>query len=99
MRSRRIARCTAVLVVLGTGGARAQQAAADSGYARADTMIAMRDGTRLHTVILTPRDAGGPLPILMVWTPYGATDYASFLARGASGFGLGGYNFPRPRLP
>ena len=34
-------------------------------------MVPMRDGTRLETVILTPRDAAGPLPILLQRTPYG----------------------------
>jgi uncharacterized protein len=34
-------------------------------------MIPMRDGVRLQTVILTPADASGPLPILFRRTPYG----------------------------
>jgi len=39
-------------------------------------MIPMRDGVRLQTVILTPVDQKGPLPILFHRTPYGVTDRA-----------------------
>ena len=68
-----------------------QQPPVDTGYARSDTMIAVRDGTHLFTAILVPRNTTGPLPILMDRTPYGAKDYAMFLSRGAKGFGLDGY--------
>src|SRR2546428_9414872 len=54
--------------------ARAQQPAppaADSDYATSDVMIPMRDGVRLHTAIVTPKNATAPLPILMERTPYG----------------------------
>ncbi|MEI9850767.1 MAG: CocE/NonD family hydrolase [Sphingomonas sp.] len=37
-------------------------------------MIPMRDGVKLHTVILRPRDQKGPLPILFGRTPYGASN-------------------------
>ena len=36
-----------------------------------EVMIPMRDGVRLQTVIFTPKDQRGPLPILMRRTPYG----------------------------
>jgi uncharacterized protein len=36
-----------------------------------EVMIPMRDGVRLQTVILTPADQHGPLPILLRRTPYG----------------------------
>ena len=39
-------------------------------------MIPMRDGVRLQTVILTPVDQKGPLPILLSRTPYGVRDKA-----------------------
>ena len=45
-------------------------AAAD--YARVDTMIAMRDGVRLHTVIIVPKLAKHA-PIILSRTPYNAT--------------------------
>ena len=49
----------------------AAQAAPDTGFTRREEMVRMRDGARLHTVILTPRGRGGPLPILLERTPYG----------------------------
>ena len=39
-------------------------------------MIPVRDGVRLQTVILTPMDRQGPLPILIRRTPYGVPDKA-----------------------
>ena len=42
---------------------------------RTDTMIPMRDGTRLHTVILAPVERRGPLPILLERTPYGVAHW------------------------
>jgi len=41
-------------------------------YIRRDVMIPMRDGVRLHTVILVPKGAKGA-PILFTRTPYSAT--------------------------
>jgi uncharacterized protein len=40
-------------------------------YQRTEVMIPMRDGVKLHAVILKPADISGPLPILMQRTPYG----------------------------
>src|SRR5437762_13670678 len=40
-------------------------------YVRREVMIAMRDGVKLHTVILTPRGAKSA-PILLTRTPYDA---------------------------
>src|SRR5271165_6462024 len=45
-------------------------------YTRRDEMIAMRDGVRLHTVILVPKGAKHA-PILLTRTPYDATDLTS----------------------
>jgi uncharacterized protein len=42
-------------------------------FDRREAMIPMRDGVRLHTVILIPKGASGA-PILLTRTPYGATD-------------------------
>jgi putative CocE/NonD family hydrolase len=80
-----------VVIALAARAARAQQPGADTTYVRSDTMIAMRDGTRLFTAILTPLHATAPLPILMNRTPYGAKDYASVLGPGAKRFELDGY--------
>ncbi len=51
-------------------------------YERSEAMIPMRDGVKLHVVILRPIDIPGPLPILMQRTPYGVdgTSEASFFA-------------------
>src|SRR5271155_2350804 len=39
-----------------------------------EVMIPVRDGVHLQTVILTPVDQQGPLPILFRRTPYGVPD-------------------------
>src|SRR6185437_11296474 len=40
-------------------------------YRRRAVMIPMRDGVKLHTIILQPADISTPLPFLMQRTPYG----------------------------
>jgi predicted acyl esterase len=40
-------------------------------YRRSEAMIPMRDGVKLHAVILKPDDLKGPLPFLIERTPYG----------------------------
>jgi putative CocE/NonD family hydrolase len=49
-------------------------------YKRTEAMIPMRDGVKLHTVILKPADITTPLPFLIQRTPYGVdgTSRASF---------------------
>jgi len=44
-------------------------------YVRREAMIPMRDGVKLHTVILVPKGAHNA-PILLTRTPYGADDLA-----------------------
>src|SRR5882672_7280715 len=44
-------------------------------YDRREVMVAMRDGVKLHTVILVPRGARR-LPIILTRTPYNATKRA-----------------------
>ena len=46
-------------------------APADSAFTRREEMIPMRDGVKLFTVILIPKQASAPLPFLMTRTPYG----------------------------
>ena len=41
-------------------------------YKRYEVMIPMRDGVKLHAVILKPIDIASPLPFLILRTPYGA---------------------------
>lgn len=52
-------------------------------YQRTEAMIPMRDGIKLHAVILKPADIAMPLPILMQRTPYGVdgTTRASFFSQ------------------
>jgi putative CocE/NonD family hydrolase len=49
-------------------------------YQRSEVMIPMRDGVKLHAVILKPADISTPLPFLIQRTPYGVdgTSRASF---------------------
>lgn len=51
-------------------------------YQRSDYMISMRDGIKLHTVVLKPADIAEPLPFLIQRTPYGVdgTNRATFSA-------------------
>ena len=43
-------------------------------YSRQEVMIPMRDGVRLHAIILRPSDTHEPLPFLMDRTPYGVDE-------------------------
>jgi uncharacterized protein len=52
-------------------------------YQRTEAMIPMRDGVKLHLVILKPSDITAPLPFLIQRTPYGVdgTTRGSFFAQ------------------
>src|SRR5437870_13389321 len=80
------------VVVLSTP-VRTQQPGADPGVGGGEVMIPMRDGVRLFTVIVAPKNArpASPLPILMDRTPYGAKDFATDMAESATSSGLDGY--------
>src|SRR5947209_4146324 len=41
-------------------------------FTRTEAMIPMRDGVKLYTTLYVPKDAKGPLPFLMMRTPYGS---------------------------
>jgi len=60
-------------------------------YARRDVMIPMRDGVRLHTVVLVPKDAKRA-PILLTRTPYNATALTSNAQSAHLGPTLWGYD-------
>jgi uncharacterized protein len=64
---------------------------------RTDTMIPMRDGTRLHTVIVAPAVSGGRLPIVLERTPYGVAHWdpmrVNVALRSLVADGSGGYIF------
>ena len=53
---------------------RGEQPGAQPALSASDTMIAMRDGQRLYTQVYVPKAASGPLPILLLRTPYGIGD-------------------------
>ena len=63
-----------------------------------EAMVPMRDGVKLFTLILTPKQAAGPLPVLLERTPYDASRAVSTsstrlsVTRGAQYLG-GGYVF------
>jgi uncharacterized protein len=60
-------------------------------YQRRDVMIPMRDGVKLHTVILVPRGAQHA-PILLTRTPYDATATTTYTASTHLGPNLNGYD-------
>src|SRR5256886_12661376 len=60
-------------------------------YLRREAMIPMRDGVKLHTVILVPKGASGA-PILLTRTPYNATDLTSHAESSHLGPILAGYD-------
>ena len=68
-----------------------QSATATWDYTRRDVMIPMRDGVRLHTVILVPKGAKNA-PILLTRTPYSATELTSHAASAHLGPILWGYD-------
>jgi len=79
MRQARMLMCAAI-VVLGLAGSLAAQTAAATAevpYTRSEVMIPVRDGVKLHTVILRPENSetsGVALPFLLQRTPYGVAN-------------------------
>ncbi len=63
-----------LVLVVGAAGAAVAQ---DVNYVRTEAMIPVRDGVKLHAVILRPKssESGAPLPFLMERTPYGVDGY------------------------
>ena len=80
---KRIAVCLSVLVVVAAQGQSSERPMPEySGpeYVRTEVMIPVRDGVKLHTVILRPKDSetsGPALPFLMSRTPYGVAGYSA----------------------
>src|SRR5713101_1811140 len=67
-------------------------AAADSfDYIKRDVMIPMRDGVKLHTVVIVPKGARGA-PILLTRTPYDADELTSHAHSAHLGSILNGYD-------
>ena len=64
-------------------------------YERRDLMIPMRDGVKLHTVIIVPKsviDSKKHAPMLLTRTPYNATELTSHAASSHLGPILNGYD-------
>jgi len=60
-------------------------------YVRREVMIPMRDGVKLHTVILVPKGAKAA-PILLTRTPYNATELTTHINSSHLGPSLYGYD-------
>jgi putative CocE/NonD family hydrolase len=65
----------------------------DGRFAVSDAMIPMRDGVRLHTKVCRPKDTRGPLPILLLRTPYGVEDWEDELKSYLKALAADGYVF------
>jgi putative CocE/NonD family hydrolase len=61
------------MIALTSAAVTLAQEPADLGenFAKTETMIPMRDGVRLSTAIYVPKKKTGPLPFLLLRTPYG----------------------------
>ncbi len=68
---------------------------AANGYVRSEAMVPMRDGVKLHLVIVRPQgsETGTPLPILMSRTPYGANGSSQGVPRSKPELAASGYIF------
>jgi putative CocE/NonD family hydrolase len=78
--------------------AAAQQPGQKTGQALAEfdareVMIPMRDGVKLHTMILSPKQIAQPLPILINRTPYGISGSANRLRGSYKELAADGYIF------
>src|ERR1700683_5538777 len=62
-------------------------------YIRRDVMIPMRDGVKLHTVVLVPKGASRA-PILLTRTPYNADELTGHAESSHLGLRLNGYDNP-----
>jgi putative CocE/NonD family hydrolase len=60
-------------------------------YVRREVMIPMRDGAKLHTVVLVPKGARNA-PILLTRTPYNATELTTHIQSSHLGPSLEGYD-------
>jgi putative CocE/NonD family hydrolase len=69
-------------------------ATATFDHTRREVMVPMRDGVKLHTVILVPRSAtkAQPAAILLTRTPYSADDLTNHAASSHLGPALWGYD-------
>ena len=71
--------------------AKFEQASESFDYTKSDVMIPMRDGVKLHTVIIVPKGAKSA-PMLLTRTPYNATELTSHAQSSHLGSILNGYD-------
>ena len=72
---RRLLRISLPLIfVIAAAAQQAAPAPSAPPFTLKEVMIPMRDGVHLQTVILTPTNQPGPLPIMFRRTPYGVPD-------------------------
>ncbi|HSK43931.1 MAG TPA: CocE/NonD family hydrolase, partial [Candidatus Binatia bacterium] len=71
-----------------------KEATASFDHERREVMVPMRDGVKLHTVILVPRSAtkAKPAPILLTRTPYSADELTTHAHSSHLGPALWGYD-------
>lgn len=66
---------TTALLLFFSVGAFSQNTWVKENYTKVDTMISMRDGIKLYTVLYIPRDSSRQYPFLIERTPYSAGPY------------------------
>jgi putative CocE/NonD family hydrolase len=71
----RLSRFVASLIALAAPAAGLAQQVGSFDYTRRNEEIPMRDGVKLHTVIVAPKGSTVPLPVILLRTPYGADGY------------------------
>ena len=64
-------RALAVVAILVLAPHAFAQPKSDDRFERTEAMVPMRDGVKLHTRCIVPKDAKEPLPIILIRTPYG----------------------------
>jgi putative CocE/NonD family hydrolase len=64
-----------LLALLLTGQSATAQDELRKTYDRHDHQIAMRDGTRLYTIVYSPKEKSQKYPLIMMRTPYGIGPY------------------------
>jgi hypothetical protein len=65
----------------------------EQAFELTNAMIAMRDGVKLNTNIFRPKNASGPLPIILERTPYQAPENANWARGKFSALAAEGYIF------
>jgi putative CocE/NonD family hydrolase len=82
----------AALIFMAVFPVRTQQQT-PAAFEKSNTMIAMRDGVNLNTHIFAPKNAAGPLPIILERTPYQAPENTNWAQGKFSALAAEGYIF------